>query len=74
MGRADLGDPDAEAGMLAHDRAGGAGVVEVDVREQEVADVGQLEPALGEPVLAAAAASSPGRSRRAPARPAVSSR
>ena len=34
--------------MLAHERARRAGVVEVDVGEQEVADVAELEPALGE--------------------------
>jgi hypothetical protein len=37
--------------MLADQRAGGAGVVEVDVREQQVADVGELEPAVGESLL-----------------------
>jgi len=31
--------------MLAHERARGTCVVEVDVREQEVADVLELEPA-----------------------------
>ena len=46
--RADLGDVDAQPGVFAHERPGGAGVVEVDVREQQVADVGELEPALGE--------------------------
>ena len=34
--------------MLADEGAGGAGVVEVDVREEKMADVRQLEPALGE--------------------------
>ena len=37
--------------MLAHERPGGAGVVEVDVGEQQVADVGELEPALGQSCL-----------------------
>ena len=35
--------------MRANDRAGRARVVEVDVREEEVADVAELELALGEP-------------------------
>ena len=35
--------------MVAHDRAGGAGVVEVDVREQEVTQVGETDAALCEP-------------------------
>ena len=33
------------AGILAHEHARGARVVEVDVREQEMADVGQLQAA-----------------------------
>ena len=37
--------------MLLHERARGARVVEVDVREQEVVDVLQLEPARGEALL-----------------------
>ena len=37
--------------MLAHERARGARVVEVDVREQQVADVGQRETVRGQPVL-----------------------
>jgi hypothetical protein len=32
--------------MLAHERAGRAGVIEVDVREQQVADVREREAAL----------------------------
>ena len=51
MRRADLGDVHLQAGVLAHEHARGAGVVEVDVREQQVADVGELEAALGEPCL-----------------------
>ena len=37
--------------MPADDRPGRAGVVEMDVRKQEVADVGQLEALLREPRL-----------------------
>ena len=48
MRRADLGDVHLQRGVLPHERACGAGVVEVDVREKEVADVAQLEPSLGE--------------------------
>jgi hypothetical protein len=40
-----------EPGMLADERAGGTGVIDVDVREEQVADVCQLEPALGEACL-----------------------
>ena len=47
--------------MLADERAGSAGVVEVDVREQQVADVGQGQAALGEPLLQG------GDARRGPA-------
>ena len=46
--RPDLGHVDAQPGVLAHEAAGGARMVEVDVREQQVADVGELEPALGQ--------------------------
>ena len=49
--RADLGDVHLQARVLAHEHARGAGVVEVDVREQQVADVGELEAALGEACL-----------------------
>jgi hypothetical protein len=35
VGRAALVDPDLEVGPVAHERAGGAGVVEVDVRQQQ---------------------------------------
>ena len=34
--------------MLADERPGGAGVVEVDVREQQMPDLAELEPALRE--------------------------
>ena len=43
---ADLGDVDVERGMAANEHAGRAGVVEVDVGEQEVRDVGELEASL----------------------------
>ena len=44
--RADLRDVNLEARMLADERARGPGVVEMDVREQQVAEVGELEAAL----------------------------
>src|SRR3954452_16573414 len=37
--------------MVAHERAGCTGVVEMDVREQQVADVREPQPALGETLL-----------------------
>src|SRR5690242_6841160 len=43
MGLADLGHPHRQARMLPDDRAGGARVVEMDVREEQMAQVGQLE-------------------------------
>jgi len=43
--RADLGDVDLELGLLPDERAGGAGVVEMDVAEEQVVDVGEREPA-----------------------------
>jgi hypothetical protein len=49
--RADLGDVHLQARVLPHERARGARMVEVDVREQQVTQVLQLEPALGEPRL-----------------------
>ena len=49
--RADLGDVHLQLGLLADERAGRAGVVEVDVREQQVPQVAELEAALGESVL-----------------------
>ncbi|MEA2425816.1 MAG: hypothetical protein QOH13_2226, partial [Thermoleophilaceae bacterium] len=48
MRRADLGDPDCQAGVAAHDRAGGAGVIEMDVREEQVADVLEAQAVLRE--------------------------
>ena len=48
---ADLGDVDLEPGMLAHEHACGSRVIEVNVREQEVTNVGQVEASLGEPRL-----------------------
>ena len=51
MRRADLRDVNLEARVLADERSGGACVVEMDVREQQVAQVGQGEPALREPLL-----------------------
>ena len=55
MGRSDRGDPYLQRQLLAHERAGGAGMVEVDVREEQMADVAQLVTALGEVLLAAPA-------------------
>jgi hypothetical protein len=49
--RADLRNVDLEPGVLAHQRARRARVVEVDVRQQQVAHILQLEPALTEPRL-----------------------
>jgi hypothetical protein len=46
--RADLGDVDLKRRVLADEYAGRAGMVEVDVREEQVPEVAQLEPALGE--------------------------
>jgi hypothetical protein len=40
-----------ELWMLADQNSRGSGVVEVDVRQQEVVDVAQLEAALGERAL-----------------------
>src|SRR5207342_14846 len=37
--RADLGDPDLQTGVLADERSRGAGVIEVDVREEQVLDL-----------------------------------
>jgi hypothetical protein len=51
MGSADLGDVHLQVGMLADERPGGARVVEVDVGEQEMADVLELVAALRQPVL-----------------------
>ena len=48
---ADLRDVHLQRRVLAHERAGGAGVVEVDVREEQMADVAELEAALREPGL-----------------------
>ena len=46
--RTDLGNPDVQPGVLAHEHAGRARVVEVDVREEQVPEVAQLETALGQ--------------------------
>ena len=45
----DLAHVDDEARALAHERARRAGVVEVDVGEEQVAEVGDLEPLLRQP-------------------------
>ena len=49
--RADLGDVHLEPRMLAHENARRPGMVQVDVREKQVADVGEVEPTLREPCL-----------------------
>ena len=43
--RADLRDVNDQAGVLPHQRPGRSGVVEVDVGEEEVAQVAELDPA-----------------------------
>ena len=48
MRRADLRDVHQQFGVLAHEHACGPGVVEVDVREQEVAHVAELDAAFDE--------------------------
>ena len=47
--RPDLAHVDEQARVLADEGAGRAGMVEMDVREQEVAELPDLEPVLGEP-------------------------
>jgi hypothetical protein len=42
--RADLGDVDLQISMLTDEDAGGARVVEVDVAQEQVTDVGECEP------------------------------
>ena len=51
MRRPDRRDVYLQLGMLAHEHARGAGVVEVDVREQQVAHVVQFEPAQTQALL-----------------------
>ncbi len=46
MRRPDRRDPDRELRVLAHDRPGRTGMVEMDVGEEQVADVRQLEALL----------------------------
>ena len=48
---ADLRDVYLKARVLANERARGPCVVEVDVREEQVPDVGELEATLGKPRL-----------------------
>ena len=47
----DLGHVHLEPGVLSHEHAGRSRVVEMDVREQEMLDLRQVEPALREPGL-----------------------
>ena len=51
--RSDLRHVHLQRGVLAHEHARGARVVEVDVAEQQVAEVGEREPLLREPGLSA---------------------
>src|ERR1700752_839030 len=51
MRRADLGDVDLKRRMLADEDSCGSGVVEVDVREQEMAHLREREAALAQPGL-----------------------
>src|SRR5262245_9491369 len=48
--RADPGGVNLGVGVLAHEHAGRARVIEVDVREQQMTDVFQGEAALGQPL------------------------
>jgi pimeloyl-ACP methyl ester carboxylesterase len=48
MWRADRRHPHRQPGMLTDERTGGAGVVEMDVREEQVAEVGHLEAVLAQ--------------------------
>src|SRR5215210_291675 len=51
MGGADLRDMNAQLRVAPNENARRPGVVEMDVREQQVADVRQPEPAFAEPLL-----------------------
>ncbi len=66
---ADLGHVHLEPGMLADEHTGRARVVEVDVGEEQVAEVGEVEPSFGKPRLEVRECTSSGRSRRARGRP-----
>ncbi len=48
---ANLGDVHLQPRVLADEDARGAGVVEMDVRQEEVPQVAQLEPAFAQPGL-----------------------
>ena len=49
MGSTDLGDPNGQLRVLADERPGRTCMVEMDVREQQVADVVECDAACGEP-------------------------
>lgn len=51
MGRSDLGHVNLEGRVLPDEGARGAGMVEVDVAEQEMANVRQLEAPVCKPLL-----------------------
>jgi hypothetical protein len=49
--RADLGDVDLQVRMLADEDARGGRVIEVNVAQEQVTDVGESEPEPGKPFL-----------------------
>ena len=65
---ADPGHVDPERGVLAHESSCGAGVIEVDVGEQQMSDVAELEPTRCEARLQRGNAGRLDRSRRVPSR------
>ena len=69
MRRAYLGDVHLQRRVLAHEHARRAGMVEMDVREQQVPQVLELEPALRREPSAGARGMTWARSRRGPVRP-----
>lgn len=46
-----LGDVHSQARVGRDERAGGAGVIEVDVGDEQMAKIGDREPEIGEPGL-----------------------
>ena len=51
MWGAGVADVDDQARIRRHQRPGGAGMVEVDVREQQMAKVADAHAVVGEPAL-----------------------
>ena len=70
--RADLRDVNLQRRVLAHERARGAGMVEVDVREEQVPDVAELEASLAPAPPSEPGCTASARSRRAPSPSSVS--